>query len=42
MAPVAQQSVQTLLGWPVVVKPNKQGSTVGLTVVREPARLPVR
>jgi D-alanine-D-alanine ligase len=40
MAPVAQQSVQTLLGWPVVVKPNKQGSTVGLTVVREPARLP--
>lgn len=39
MAPVAEQSVQTVLGWPVVVKPNKQGSTMGLTVVREPARL---
>ena len=28
------QSTKTL-GLPVVVKPNKQGSTVGLTVVRE-------
>lgn len=26
--------------WPVVVKPSKQGSTVGLTVVREAAALP--
>ncbi|KIA59596.1 D-alanine--D-alanine ligase [Nocardia vulneris] len=25
------------LGWPVIVKPNKQGSTVGLTVVKDPA-----
>jgi D-alanine-D-alanine ligase len=24
------------LGWPLVVKPSKQGSTVGLTVVKEP------
>ncbi len=39
MAPVAEQTVQNVLGWPVIVKPNKQGSTVGLTVVREPARL---
>jgi D-alanine-D-alanine ligase len=27
------------LGFPVVVKPSKQGSTVGLTVVREPGAL---
>jgi D-alanine-D-alanine ligase len=27
------------LGWPVVVKPSKQGSTVGLSIVREPAEL---
>jgi D-alanine-D-alanine ligase len=27
------------LGWPVVVKPNKQGSTVGLSVVRAAAQL---
>jgi D-alanine-D-alanine ligase len=29
------------LGWPVVVKPSKQGSTVGLSVVREAADLNV-
>jgi D-alanine-D-alanine ligase len=28
------------LGWPVVVKPNKQGSTVGLSIVRRPEDLP--
>lgn len=28
------------LGWPVVVKPSKQGSTVGLTVVHDVAGLP--
>jgi D-alanine-D-alanine ligase len=39
MAPVAEETVESALGWPVVVKPNKQGSTVGLTVVREPVRL---
>jgi D-alanine-D-alanine ligase len=36
MAPVSAAEVERSLGWPVVVKPNKQGSTVGLTVVRDP------
>ena len=27
------------IGYPIVIKPSKQGSTVGLTVVREPAGL---
>lgn len=35
MAPVPTDEVAEALGWPVVVKPSKQGSTVGLTVVRE-------
>jgi D-alanine-D-alanine ligase len=39
MAPSTADAVQRALGWPVVVKPNKQGSTVGLTVVREPSLL---
>lgn len=39
MAPVTADAVERALGWPVVVKPNKQGSTVGLTVVREPSQL---
>jgi D-alanine-D-alanine ligase len=34
MAPVEAANVDKALGWPVVVKPSKQGSTVGLTVVR--------
>ncbi|HKT71340.1 MAG TPA: D-alanine--D-alanine ligase [Steroidobacteraceae bacterium] len=34
MAPVAAADVGRALGWPVVVKPNKQGSTVGLSIVR--------
>jgi len=34
MAPVTTAEVARLLGWPVVVKPSKQGSTVGLSVVR--------
>ena len=34
MAPVEAQEVGARLGFPVVVKPNKQGSTIGLTVVR--------
>jgi len=38
MSPVTEQQVADL-GWPVVVKPNKQGSTVGLTVVRQPSQL---
>ena len=39
MAPATVQDVETRLGWPVVVKPSKQGSTVGLTVVRSPGAL---
>jgi D-alanine-D-alanine ligase len=39
MAPASNDTVGTALGWPVVVKPNKQGSTVGLSVVREAAQL---
>jgi len=35
MAPVSADEVVRTLGLPVVVKPNKQGSTVGLTVVRD-------
>ncbi len=31
--------VERELGWPVVVKPSKQGSTVGLSIVREPGEL---
>ena len=36
MAPVDVKEVQARLGFPVVVKPSKQGSTVGLTVVKKP------
>jgi D-alanine-D-alanine ligase len=39
MSPVTAASVENNLGWPVVVKPNKQGSTVGLGVVRKPEDL---
>jgi D-alanine-D-alanine ligase len=39
MSPTSADAVSAKLGWPVVVKPNKQGSTVGLTVVRAPAQL---
>ena len=35
MAPILAHDVADSLGWPVVVKPNKQGSTVGLSIVRE-------
>jgi D-alanine-D-alanine ligase len=31
--------VERALGWPVIVKPSKQGSTVGLSLVREPGGL---
>ncbi|CAN5615546.1 D-alanine--D-alanine ligase [soil metagenome] len=34
MAPVLLQDVEERIGFPNVVKPSKQGSTVGLTVVR--------
>lgn len=39
VAPVKAQDVEKSLGWPVVVKPSKQGSTVGLALVRQAADL---
>jgi D-alanine-D-alanine ligase len=39
MSPVTSEEVEKQLGWPVVVKPNKQGSTIGLSVVRFAAAL---
>jgi len=39
MAPAEAADVEGTLGWPVVVKPSKQGSTVGLTVVRQASDL---
>lgn len=39
MAPTTEDAVKAHLGWPVVVKPNRQGSTIGLTVVKEPDQL---
>ncbi len=39
MAPATDEEVARTLGWPVVVKPNKQGSTVGLSLVRDAAGL---
>jgi D-alanine-D-alanine ligase len=35
MAPTSASEVAAQLGWPVVVKPSKQGSTVGLSIVKE-------
>jgi D-alanine-D-alanine ligase len=39
MSPATADDVIRTLHWPVIVKPNKQGSTVGLSVVREPGQL---
>jgi D-alanine-D-alanine ligase len=39
MAPVEQEAAIRELGLPLVVKPNKQGSTVGLTVVKSATEL---
>jgi D-alanine-D-alanine ligase len=39
MAPCNGADVETRLGFPVVVKPSKQGSTIGLSVVRHRAEL---
>jgi D-alanine-D-alanine ligase len=33
MTPVAPEDVTTALGWPVIVKPSKMGSSVGMTLV---------
>ncbi len=35
MGPVGAEEAGKRLGWPLVVKPSKQGSTVGLSVVKE-------
>ena len=35
MAPASTEQVEGILGLPVVVKPSKQGSTVGLTLVKK-------
>lgn len=39
MAPVEIVDVDTQIGWPAVVKPSKQGSTVGLSIVKKPEDL---
>jgi D-alanine-D-alanine ligase len=39
MAPATVEQVEAAMGWPVIVKPSKQGSTVGLTKVDAPAGL---
>jgi D-alanine-D-alanine ligase len=35
MTPVAPADITTALGWPVIVKPSKQGSTIGLSLVKQ-------
>ena len=39
MAPATVEQVRDTLGFPVIVKPSKQGSTVGLTIVKKPEQL---
>jgi D-alanine-D-alanine ligase len=39
MAPASADEVKARLGFPVIVKPSKQGSTVGLSIVRDPGGL---
>ena len=39
MAPVSADIVAQRIGFPLIVKPNGQGSTVGLTLVETPAEL---
>lgn len=39
MAPATDEDIIATLGLPVIVKPSKQGSTVGLTLVKERAGL---
>ena len=39
MAPATAEQVEASLGFPVIVKPSKQGSTVGLSIVRTRAEL---
>lgn len=39
MAPADIADVEKQIGWPAVVKPSKQGSTVGLSIVKKPEDL---
>lgn len=39
MAPVSDERVLTDIGLPAVIKPNRQGSTIGLSIVHESAAL---
>jgi D-alanine-D-alanine ligase len=39
MAPASVEQVRAALGFPVIVKPSKQGSTVGLNIVKKPEEL---
>ena len=39
MAPATLEDIDGQLGYPVIVKPNGQGSTVGLSLVTDPATL---
>ena len=41
MAPVAPEDITTALGWPVIVKPSRGGSTVGLSLVKSAKGLDV-
>jgi D-alanine-D-alanine ligase len=38
-SPPDPEVVGRTLGWPLIVKPSKQGSTVGLSIVKQPAEL---
>lgn len=38
-SPPDTEMVGRTLGWPLIVKPSKQGSTVGLSIVKQPAEL---
>jgi D-alanine-D-alanine ligase len=39
MAPATIEQIQKSFGFPAIVKPSKQGSTVGLTIVKKPEDL---
>ena len=38
-SPPSAEMVGRTLGWPLIVKPSKQGSTVGLSIVKQPSEL---
>lgn len=38
-SPPDAEMVGRTLGWPLIVKPSKQGSTVGLSIVKQPSEL---